>query len=128
MPLFWLMHVTQYPRKRASEFLGLHESQWMVGRLKELYPALVAEVAPKPASALLQGAQNSVVGEKRRYRRSGPAGSATAEANGRYPHLSSTVFGRTIQVSISVDGTSGDGAKPSSQASRLDVLFVRTEA
>ncbi len=48
-----LMHVTQYLRKRASEFIGLHEVQWMVGRLKELYPALVAEVTPKPVPPLL---------------------------------------------------------------------------
>ena len=47
-----LMHMTHFLRKRASEFLGLHEVQWMVNRLKDLYPALVEEVTPKPVSAL----------------------------------------------------------------------------
>ena len=47
-----LMHVTVFLRKRAADFLGLHEVQWMVNRLKDLYPALVDEVAPKPISPL----------------------------------------------------------------------------
>ena len=47
-----LMHMTHFLRKRASEFLGLHEVQWMINRLKDLYPALVDEVTPKPLSAL----------------------------------------------------------------------------
>ena len=47
-----LMHVTHFLRKRGSEFLGLHEVQWMINRLKDLYPALVEEVTPKPLSAL----------------------------------------------------------------------------
>ena len=42
------MHVTHFLRKRAGEFLGLHEVQWMVNRLKEFYPALVDEVSPSP--------------------------------------------------------------------------------
>ena len=36
-----LMHVTHFLRKRASDFLGLHEVHWMVNRLKDLYPASV---------------------------------------------------------------------------------------
>jgi type III secretion protein V len=47
-----LMHVTHFLRKRGSEFIGLHEVQWMINRLKEIYPALVDEVTPKPLSAL----------------------------------------------------------------------------
>ena len=47
-----LMHVTQFLRKRAGEFLGLHEVQWMVNRLKDFYPALVDAVCPKPVSLL----------------------------------------------------------------------------
>jgi type III secretion protein V len=47
-----LMHLTHFLRKRASDFLGLHEVQWMVNRLKDLYPALVEEVTPKPLSGL----------------------------------------------------------------------------
>ena len=47
-----LMHVTHFLRRRAADFLGLHEVQWMVNRLKELYPALVEEVTPKPVSPL----------------------------------------------------------------------------
>jgi type III secretion protein V len=47
-----LMHVTHFLRKRASEFLGLHEVQWMVNRLKDLYPALADAVTPKPVSPL----------------------------------------------------------------------------
>ena len=45
--------MTQFLKKRASDFLGLHEVQWMVARQKEMYPALVAEVTPKPVSPLL---------------------------------------------------------------------------
>jgi type III secretion protein V len=47
-----LMHLTHFLRKRAADFLGLHEVQWMVNRLKDLYPALVDEVTPKPLSTL----------------------------------------------------------------------------
>jgi type III secretion protein V len=47
-----LMHMTYFLRKRAAGFLGLHEVQWMVNRLKDLYPALVEEVTPKPVSVL----------------------------------------------------------------------------
>lgn len=47
-----LMHVTHFLRKRASEFLGLHEVTWMVNRLKDLYPALADAVTPKPISSL----------------------------------------------------------------------------
>jgi type III secretion protein V len=47
-----LMHITHFLRKRAGEFLGLHEVQWMVNRLKDLYPALADAVTPKPISPL----------------------------------------------------------------------------
>jgi type III secretion protein V len=48
-----LLHVTQFLKRRAGDFLGLHEVQWMVTRQKDMYPALVAEVTPKPVSPLL---------------------------------------------------------------------------
>ena len=45
-----LLHVGHFLRKNAREFLGVHEVQWMVSRLKEHCPALVEEVVPKPVS------------------------------------------------------------------------------
>ena len=44
------MHLTHFLRRNAREFLGIHEVQWMVGRLKEFYPTLADEVTPKPVS------------------------------------------------------------------------------
>jgi type III secretion protein V len=45
-----LMHLAQFLRKHAREFIGLQEVQWMVNRVKAFYPALVEEVIPKPVS------------------------------------------------------------------------------
>ena len=45
-----LMHLTQFLRKHARDFIGLQEVQWMVNRVKAFYPALVDEVVPKPVS------------------------------------------------------------------------------
>jgi type III secretion protein V len=45
-----LMHLAQFLRKHARDFIGLQEVQWMVNRLKAFYPALVEEVVPKPVS------------------------------------------------------------------------------
>jgi type III secretion protein V len=45
-----LMHLTQFLRKHTREFVGLQEVQWMIGRLRAFYPALVEEVVPKPIS------------------------------------------------------------------------------
>ena len=43
-----LMQVTRFLKRRAADFLGLHEVNWMVTRLKALYPVLVEEITPKP--------------------------------------------------------------------------------
>ena len=45
-----ILHLTHFLRKNAKEFVGIQEVQWMSARLKEYYPALVDEVAPKPVS------------------------------------------------------------------------------
>jgi type III secretion protein V len=45
-----LMHLAQFLRKHARDFIGFQEVQWMVNRLKSFYPALVEEVIPKPVS------------------------------------------------------------------------------
>jgi type III secretion protein V len=45
-----LMHLAQFLRKHAREFIGFQEVQWMVNRVKAFYPALVDEVIPKPVS------------------------------------------------------------------------------
>lgn len=45
-----LMHLTQFLRRHARDFIGLQEVQWMVNRVKAYYPALVDEVVPKPVS------------------------------------------------------------------------------
>ena len=47
-----LLHLAQFMRRHAGDFLGLHEIQWMVNRLKDLYPSLVGEVTPKPLPLL----------------------------------------------------------------------------
>jgi type III secretion protein V len=45
-----LMHLSQFLRKHAREFIGFQEVQWMVNRVKAFYPALVDEIVPKPVS------------------------------------------------------------------------------
>jgi type III secretion protein V len=45
-----LMHLAQFLRKHAREFIGFQEVQWMINRVKAFYPALVEEVIPKPVS------------------------------------------------------------------------------
>jgi type III secretion protein V len=45
-----LMHLAQFLRKHARDFIGLQEVQWMVNRAKNFYPVLVDEVIPKPVS------------------------------------------------------------------------------
>jgi type III secretion protein V len=42
-----LMHLAQFLRKHARDFIGLQEVQWMVGRVKTFYPALADEIVPK---------------------------------------------------------------------------------
>jgi type III secretion protein V len=44
------MHLAQFLRKHAREFIGFQEVQWMINRVKAFYPALVEEVIPKPVS------------------------------------------------------------------------------
>lgn len=45
-----LMHLAQFLRKHAREFLGFQEVQWMVNRVKAFYPAPVEAVILKPLS------------------------------------------------------------------------------
>jgi type III secretion protein V len=45
-----LMHLAQFLRRHAREFIGFQEVQWMVNRVKAFYPALVDEVIPKLVS------------------------------------------------------------------------------
>jgi type III secretion protein V len=45
-----LMHLAQFLRRHARDFIGFQEVQWMVNRVKAFYPALVDEVIPKPVS------------------------------------------------------------------------------
>jgi type III secretion protein V len=45
-----LLHLTQYLRKNAKEFIGIQEVQAMVSALKQHYPTLVEETVPKPVS------------------------------------------------------------------------------
>jgi type III secretion protein V len=45
-----LLHLAQFLRKNAREFLGIQEVQEMVGSLRRYYPTLVEEVVPKPVS------------------------------------------------------------------------------
>jgi type III secretion protein V len=45
-----LMHLARFLRRHARDFIGLHEVQWMVNRVKAFYPALVEEVVPKAVS------------------------------------------------------------------------------
>jgi type III secretion protein V len=45
-----LLHLTQYLRKNAKEFVGIQEVQSMVSALKQHYPTLVEETVPKPVS------------------------------------------------------------------------------
>jgi len=48
-----LMHVANFLRKYAREFVGVQEVQWMLNSLKQYYPTLVEEVVPKPVSLQL---------------------------------------------------------------------------
>jgi type III secretion protein V len=45
-----LMHLTHFLRQHAAEFLGPQEVQWMVDKVREMYPTLVEELTPKPVS------------------------------------------------------------------------------
>ncbi len=45
-----LLHLTQYLRKSAKEFIGIQEVQGMISALKQHYPTLVDETVPKPVS------------------------------------------------------------------------------
>jgi type III secretion protein V len=45
-----LLHLTQYLRKNAKEFIGIQEVQGMISALKQHYPTLVEETVPKPVS------------------------------------------------------------------------------
>jgi type III secretion protein V len=43
-----LMHLTHFLRQHGAEFLGPQEVQWMVDKVREMYPTLVEELTPKP--------------------------------------------------------------------------------
>lgn len=45
-----LLHLSHFLRTNAKEFIGVQETQWLVSRVKELFPNLVDEVTPKPIS------------------------------------------------------------------------------
>ena len=44
------LHLSQFLRKQAREFMGIQETRWLTDQLKRYYPALVDEVSPKPVS------------------------------------------------------------------------------
>jgi type III secretion protein V len=48
-----ILHLTQYLKKSAKEFVGIQEVQAMVAALKQYYPTLVDETTPKPVSLQL---------------------------------------------------------------------------
>ena len=45
-----LLHLTNYLRKNAKEFIGIQEVQRMLAAVKQYYPTLVEETVPKPVS------------------------------------------------------------------------------
>jgi len=45
-----LLHLGHFMRSNAQEFVGVQETQWLVSQLKQIFPSLVDEVAPKPIS------------------------------------------------------------------------------
>jgi len=45
-----VMHLANFLRKHAVDFIGIQEVQWMLNALKPHYPALIDEVTPKPVS------------------------------------------------------------------------------
>jgi type III secretion protein V len=49
-PEVLLMHLTHFLRQHAAEFIGPQEVQWMVDKVREMYPTLVEELTPKPVS------------------------------------------------------------------------------
>ncbi|HVP50608.1 MAG TPA: type III secretion system export apparatus subunit SctV [Terriglobales bacterium] len=52
-PEILLLHLAQYLRKNAKEFIGIQEVQLMVSALKQSYPTLIEETVPKPVSLQL---------------------------------------------------------------------------
>jgi type III secretion protein V len=52
-PEVLILHLTNFLKKNAKEFIGLQEVQTMVASLKQYYPALVDETVPKPVSLQL---------------------------------------------------------------------------
>jgi type III secretion protein V len=48
-----LLHLTNFLKKSAREFIGIQEVQIMVSALKQHYPTLVEETVPKPVSLQL---------------------------------------------------------------------------
>ncbi len=44
------LHLSNFLRRHAHEFLGLQEVQWILNTIRKHYPALVDEVVPKPVS------------------------------------------------------------------------------
>ena len=44
------LHLSQFLRKQAREFIGIQEARWLADQMKRYYPALVDEVSPKPVS------------------------------------------------------------------------------
>lgn len=49
-PEILLLHLTQFLRKNAREFIGIQEVHTMISGLKQNYPTLVDETVPKPVS------------------------------------------------------------------------------
>ncbi|MCU0227595.1 MAG: type III secretion system export apparatus subunit SctV [Bryobacterales bacterium] len=45
-----LLHLTRFLRRNGAEFLGIEEVHALLERVKQIYPALVEQVMPKPVS------------------------------------------------------------------------------
>ena len=45
-----LLHLTRFLRRNGAEFLGIEEVHALVERVKQIYPALVEQVMPKPVT------------------------------------------------------------------------------
>jgi type III secretion protein V len=58
------LHLTQFLRKQAREFIGIQEARWLAEQMRRYYPALVEEVSPKPVSfQLLSNVMQRLVDE-----------------------------------------------------------------
>lgn len=45
-----LLHITRFLRRNGAEFLGIEEVHALLERVKQIYPALVEQVMPKPVT------------------------------------------------------------------------------